>query len=86
MSMTRASVILLAIMGCALSGCTNEPHARKVLAENGYTSVQITGYSWFSCDDKDTFSTGFVATAPGGRKVTGAVCEGWLKNATIRFQ
>jgi hypothetical protein len=59
----------------------------RILEENGYTNIQITGYNWAACGQDDTYHTGFVATAPSGRQVTGTVCAGvFFKNSTIRFE
>lgn len=70
-----------------LSGCTDEKNAYRVLSANGFTDIQMTGYSWLSCSDKDTFSTGFIAKGPTGIPVKGSVCSGLLfKNSTIRFE
>lgn len=68
-----------------LVGCTDPDNARRVLAENGYTDVQIGGYAAWSCGRDDTYATEFVATSPTGHRVTGAVCSAWTKGATIRF-
>ena len=69
----------------ALSGCTSASSATRALQDAGYRDIQMTGYRWFLCDEKDTFSTGFSAIGPSGRRVTGAVCAGFLKGNTIRF-
>lgn len=70
-----------------LSGCTDEAGAERILKANGFTEIQFTGYSWLSCSDKDTYSTGFIAKGPTGIPVKGAVCSGMLfKNSTIRFE
>ena len=82
----KKTLIIAAIVGMtALSGCSDASTARRVLEENGYSNIKITGHAWFTCADSDDFSTGFEATAPGGRHVTGAVCSGFFKGATIRF-
>ena len=68
-------------------GCTQSDHAIKVLQENGFKNIQITGWSPFSCSQDDTFKTGFTATSVTGAEVSGTVCEGLVfKNATIRFK
>lgn len=70
-----------------LTGCTDEKNAYRVLSANGFTDIQMTGYAWLSCSDKDTFSTGFTAKGPTGIPVKGAVCSGmFFKNSTIRFE
>lgn len=77
--------ILLAVLALVLTGCSDSGAATKALKGAGYTNIRITGYSWFSCSQDDTFSTGFVATGPTGERVTGAVCSGFLlKGSTIR--
>ena len=68
-----------------LAGCSDHNTAVRVLTDQGYTDVQTTGYAMFTCGEHDTASTGFVATSPAGKRVTGAVCSGWFKGATIRF-
>ncbi len=75
--------LLLAVL--VLTACSDGNTARKVLINNGYTDVEITGYKPFMCGKDDTFSTGFKATAPGGHKVSGAVCSAFTKGSTIRF-
>lgn len=64
---------------------TRPTQARRVLEDSGYTNIEMTGWRPFAKSEKDVFSTGFEATAPSGRRVTGAVTSGWLKGATIRL-
>lgn len=79
-------IALIAIAVLALSGCSDAKTARHALDAEGYTDIEITGWSPFSCSDDDTFSTGFVATNSKGKRVRGTVCSGILfKNATIRW-
>jgi len=67
------------------SGCTSEGPARRALEDNGFTNIHLTGYSW-SCGRDDGTCTGFVATGPTGRRVTGSVgCGLVLKGCTIRL-
>jgi hypothetical protein len=68
-----------------LGACSDAPTAERVLRENGYTDIKTTGYDFFACGKGDNFSTGFTATSPNGHKVSGSVCSGLLKGATIRF-
>lgn len=77
---------LLIALVAFLAGCTQPDKSRALLEANGYKSVEITGYNFFSCSEDDTFSTGFKAVGPTGQPVEGAVCAGWFfKGATIRF-
>lgn len=69
-----------------LVSCTDEKEATRVLEAQGYTNIQITGYSYFGCDKHDTYHTGFVATGLNGKEIKGTVCSGLLfKGSTIRF-
>lgn len=74
--------VLTAVLGT--SGCTSADEAHRALAGAGYKNVTITGYRFFLCDKNDSWSTGFEATGPSGQRVSGAVCSGVLKGATIR--
>lgn len=79
-------LLIAACLTLGLVACSDAPTAERVLRQNGYSDIKITGWSMFSCGKEDTFSTGFQATAPGGGTVDGAVCSSWLlKGATIRF-
>ena len=80
-------VLLAALIAAILitTGCADAPTALRVLAQNGYTNIVITGYRWGMGGEDDTYVTGFTATSPTGIAVTGAVCSGWMKGATIRF-
>jgi hypothetical protein len=78
--------ILILALCFLFIACTDERGAKRVLLDNGYTNVQITGFDFFTCSDKETFATGFTATSPNGRRVQGAVCSGVMKGYTIRFK
>jgi hypothetical protein len=88
MKLGSGALVLLLVVALALFipyACQSPETARKTLQDNGYTHIEITGYRWFICDEKDTFSTGFKAVTPSGKQVSGAVCSGFLKGNTIRF-
>ena len=69
-----------------LTACTNADSARRVLEENGYSDIQMTGYRFFMCGKEDFYHSGFAAKGPTGRSVSGVVCQGLLfKGSTIRF-
>lgn len=70
-------------------GCTSNNDfikGKKQLEQQGYTNIKDTGYEWFCCDDKDTYSSGFTALDKKGNKVEGCICSGVLKGVTIRFK
>jgi len=75
-------IIALAVIALA---CTDESNTRRTLHSAGFTRVETTGYTPFTCGEHDAFSTGFRATNPTGQVVEGTVCCGLLKACTIRF-
>ncbi|MBL5927801.1 hypothetical protein [Enterobacter asburiae] len=69
------------------TGCTDPDGAVKVLSDNGFTNIKTGGYGWLSCSSEDdVYSTEFTATSPNGNSVKGAVCKGFFKGSTIRFE
>jgi len=77
---------MMVILCCFfMVGCTSPDNAIKVLKNEGFTNIQMTGYDFFACSDNDTFSTGFTATK-NGKTITGVVCSGILKGSTIRYR
>ena len=80
-------IILITCLVICLINCVDGSNATRILNENGYTNVTITGYNFFACAKDDTLHTGFSATSPSGNKINGTVCSGLIfKNSTIRFQ
>lgn len=73
------------IMALVLTGCSSSNDAIKALKSQGFTDIQTHGRAFFSCSEDDTFATKFTAKNDKGETVTGAVCSGWLKGSTIRF-
>lgn len=77
--------LLMIIIVVAFSSCqADQSKTIKILENDGYTNIQLTGYDPFGCSENDDFSTGFVAYK-GGRQVKGVVCSGLMKGATIRI-
>lgn len=74
---------LLIVLG--ICGCTSTDESTRILRQQGYTEIQLTGYRVFTCSDDDSFHTGFRARSVNGSVVTGTVCSGFLKGATIRL-
>ena len=82
--MVRTALALIAILG--VTACSDPNAAREVLEDQGFKNIKTTGWSMFGCGRDDTYSTGFIATAPGGKRVEGVVCAGfWFKGATVRI-
>jgi hypothetical protein len=86
-----------ALAACiAVAGCagTNPQAAIEMVEDAGYTDVQITGFDYWGCGTglENAYvgnrieMTGFTATAPTGRRVTGTVCKGTWGDYTIRFK
>lgn len=77
-------IITIAIV--LVSGCTDPQGAREALSAQGFSNIEITGYKMFMCDEKDVYSTGFVAKNINGQTVKGSVCAGlFFKGSTIRY-
>ena len=82
-------IIILFSVLMFLINCTNESGSISALEDMGFNNIQLTGYSFGSCSDKDSTCTGFTAVNTKGRMVSGAVgCGlnwGWSKGCTVRF-
>lgn len=68
-----------------LSFFTDKEGTIKVLHQQGFTHINVQGRAWFSCSKDDVYQTSFTAISPTGETVEGAVCSGWFKNKTVRF-
>lgn len=65
------SLMLLTLM-IAVTGCSSDNDfnkGKKLLEDQGYTEVVNTGHSFFCCDEKDTYSTGFKCKDKQGNEV-----------------
>ena len=79
-------VILCFFLLFFIVSCTDGFYTKKILEDQGYTEVEITGYSFFACSKDDWYHTGFRAKSPIGRPVSGTVCSGLVfKSHTIRL-
>lgn len=81
---TIICAIVILIVLAYIFPTTDPAGTKRILEDQGYTSVEITGWRPFSRGN-DVYSTGFRATSPAGKTVTGAVTRGWMKGGTIRF-
>jgi hypothetical protein len=81
----KKTLLFLVTLLTILTGCTYETGARKVLADQGYTNVEITGWKAFTCGKGYEFSTGFKAMSIAKRPVSGAVCDGLMTGAVIKL-
>lgn len=78
----KRTFLVLALL--YLTACTSEDDVRKYAELEGWESYQVTGYRWFGCSKDDVYHTGFVAVK-NGKRITGVICSGWLKGATLRL-
>lgn len=78
-------VLILVVVFILPIGCIDETGTTRVLRDQGYTDIYITGWRPFSGSKDDQFHTGFEATTPTGKKITGVVTSGIFKGHTIRF-
>ena len=76
--------VLVVAATVSICGCTSGDTATRALHGAGYKDVEITGYRVFGCSEDDNFHTGFEATGSSGQRVSGVVCSGFFKGATIR--
>ena len=81
--MKRILPILTLLAVC--SGCIDQPVAERALKASSLKSIKIDGYRILGCSDDDQFHTGFWALTQDDVPVSGVVCSGWLKGATVRF-
>lgn len=79
-------LLLTLFAAIVLVGCTDSTNAERVLKENGYSDITITGYKIFGCGKDDIQHTGFKAKGPTGIKTSGVVCSGLIfKGSTVRL-
>ena len=78
------------IASLMLFGCTSSKNdfekEKYQLEQQGYTDVKNTGYSYFCCNEEDTFSTGFTALDRKGNMIEGCFCSTLYTGVTIRFK
>lgn len=78
-------MILSVLSLVSLTACTDPKTAARAVRNVGLENFVATGYRFTGCSDDDTFATGFTAKNARGEQVTGVVCSGFLKGATVRF-
>lgn len=78
-------ILFIALLAAGLGGCYSNSDTRKAVEAMGFTDVETHGHSFTGCGEDDTFATKFDAVSPTGEHVSGVVCSGWLKGATVRF-
>lgn len=78
--------VLLVLVFSALPWVCSQPEeARRILEEEGYSNIEIHGWSLFACGKDDSTSDLFTATSSAGVEVHGVVCGSWFtKGFTVR--
>lgn len=76
--------VLLAVIA-GYTGNVSPAKAKGALHAQGIKNVTLTGYSFFGCDSREYYSTGFTGTGADGKPVSGVVCSGFLKGVTVRY-
>jgi hypothetical protein len=81
-----AAAFAVVIITFIPKACTRPDSAAKLLTQQGYTEIKITGWRPMMAGKDESVSTGFEATSPNGQRVSGAITSGLLfKGSTIRF-
>lgn len=79
-------MILAVAMLALLPGCApmSDATANRALTAAGYTHIELHGMAFFGCGEKDFLRKSFTAVSANGTQVSGVVCGGFLKGATVR--
>ncbi|TAA12432.1 hypothetical protein EA658_10025 [Pseudoxanthomonas winnipegensis] len=83
-TLKAATSLLCAVLvaGCAMPA----DRATRALEAVGLTDIHLGGYPFPStCAESDDFARTFRARSATGKPVTGVVCGGLIKGATVRF-
>ena len=78
-------LLILLPLCLLLTSCDGTQSSLRIIQEQGYSEVQITGVNIFACSKDDIFRYNFVANSPNGTNVRGVVCSAPLKGYTVRF-
>lgn len=82
---TKLFIVIVFCLLLFFVGCTDKKGTQKLLEQEGYIKVEITGLNFLSCGQYDWFRTGFIAYK-NDKRISGTVCKGLLfKGKTIRF-
>jgi hypothetical protein len=84
--MKKLLILLLLPLLISCSSNNDFSKGKQQLEQQGYTDIRNTGYNFFCCDEKDTFSTGFECKDKNGNTVRGCFCSTIFKGVTIRFE
>lgn len=82
--MKYIALVLTITLLCSCAPMRDET-AIRALSATGYTKIELHGMAFFGCDKNDFFRKSFTAKSPNGQSVSGVVCGGFLKGATVRI-
>ena len=78
------AIVIAGILGLVFQMQELPLKASQILAADGMTDIQLTGYKFLACGNDDTTNTGFT-----GKKndhiVKGVICGSWVKGYTVRY-
>lgn len=77
--------VLFFTVGMIGTTLLKQDDTRRQLEDAGYTNVIVEGNTVFGCARTDIYKIRFKATGATGREVSGVVCSGEVKGATIRL-
>lgn len=82
---TVIATFLIGSLVLTLAGCSDPKGTTEAVEDMGMKDVSINGYSFFGCDENDTWHTSFEATNASGKRVSGVACAGVFKGTTVRI-
>jgi hypothetical protein len=77
------AILLLFATGC-VSSIDHLQDTARILAGEGVTQVQFTGYDGWACSEDDWYHDAFTGIR-NGVQVRGVVCGGLNKGYTVRY-
>lgn len=83
---TPLKLLTISILGLLFYYKDPDASAKRVLQEQGYNNIKMTGHQFLMCGDNDVYARGFTAYTKDSILVKGCVCSGINKGYTIRFE
>lgn len=75
----------LILLGFSLCACTSQNTAYQAADNLGFKQINVGFTSIFGCGKHEFFGRSFTAININGKPVSGVVCSGLFKGATVRF-
>ena len=79
--------LLVMALALSLTACApmSNDRATRALEAQGFTEIEFHGMAIIGCGESDFFRKEFTAKGSNGVAVSGVVCGGWFKGATVRL-